>query len=108
MNLVDINKEKRKSLAKAMVYKQMLDRLAYISLIADVSIAVATLISLHAYSSNIDYTIKLLNYGLTLIVIITIIVFVIFAFVSDYHKKIIRLIRDTGGYAVKSVRKGMT
>jgi len=103
--LVDIIKEKRKNLEKTVFYKHVLDKLAYVSLIADVSIAIATLISLHAYSSNVDYIIKWLNYGLTLIVIITVGVFVIFAFVSNYHKRIVRLIRYTGEHAVKSVRK---
>ncbi len=105
--MVDINKENRKSLEKAEFYKRMLDRLAYVSLVADVSIAIATLISLNAFSSDITYAIKWLNYGLTLIVIMTVIVFVLFAFVSNYHKKIVRLIRNTGEHAVKSVKKGI-
>ena len=102
--MVDLNKEKLKSLEKAEFYKHMLDRLAYVSLFADVSIAIATLVSLNAYSSNIDYVIKWLNYGLTLIVIMTVIVFIIFVFASNYHKRIIRLIRDTGHHAVSSVK----
>ncbi len=85
----------------------MLDRLAYVSLVADVSIAIATLISLNAFSSDINYVIRWLNYGLTLIVVITIIVFIIFAFASNYHKRIVRLIRGTGEHAVRSVKKGI-
>lgn len=100
-----MDKEKLKNLKRAEFYKRMLDRLAYVSLFADVSIAVATLVSLQAYSSNIDYIIRWLNYSLTLIVIMTVVVFVIFVFASDYHKRIIRLIRDTGHHAVDSVRR---
>jgi len=101
---VDLNREKLKSLEKAEFYKRMLDRLAYVSLFADVSIAVATLVSLQAYSSNISYIIRWLNYGLTLIVIMTVVVFVIFVFASNYHKRIIRLIQGTGHYAVSSMK----
>ncbi len=87
--MVDTTKENYKRLKKVNFYKRILDRLAYLSLVADVGIAVATLISLKLYSSNIGIILKWLEYALSGIVAVTIFVFVLFAFESNYHKKIV-------------------
>ncbi len=103
--MVDIVKEEIKRLRKARFYKNLLDKLAYISLGADISIAIATLISINIYSSNTASILHLLNYALTFIVIITIFVFILFAFVSNYHRKIVGLISNTGKIAGKTIKK---
>ena len=99
--MVDIVKENYKRLKKASFYKHILDRLAYLSLVADIGIATATLVSLHVYSSNIHLILKWLQYALSGIVIITVFVFALFAVESNYHKKMMVLLAQVG----KSVRR---
>ncbi len=101
--MVDLRKIERKKLAKAEFYKRLLDRMAYISLIADISIAVATLISIHIYSAHAVLT--WLNYALTIIVVVTVFVFLLFAFESRYHIKILGLIGKVGRNARRNIKK---
>lgn len=102
--MVNLAKTERKKLEKAEFYKSTLDKLAYISLIADVSIAAVTLISLHIYSNNVSAVLKWLNYALTGIVAVTVLVFFLFAFESRYHIKILRMLGETGKRATKKMR----
>jgi uncharacterized membrane protein len=67
--------------------KKIVERVAFISLIADIAIATVTLVSLNTGRSGITLeTIFLLNYILTAIVIIAVILFVSIFLLSYYDK----------------------
>ncbi len=103
--MVDLAKENYRRLRKVNFYKRILDRLAYLSLGADIIIAVITLASLYIYASNISFVLKWVEYALSGIVAITVFVFVLFAFESNYHRKIISIITLTGRLARRSIRR---
>jgi len=66
--------------------KKIFERIAYMSLIVDIAIAIVTLISLNYSRTSLTGVIFLLNYVLTAIVIISISVFVAILLLSHYDK----------------------
>ncbi len=66
--------------------KRVLDRVAYISLFFDMAIAMITLISLKALSTSLSAVLEYVNYGLTLIVLISVFLFVLITVLSYYDK----------------------
>jgi len=85
-----------KTLIRTEKIKGTLDLLAYASLALDIMIAVVTLISLRAYSTNLDEIIRFLNIVLTIEVAIAAFVFVLFVLNLHYEKIIEHLLRLRG------------
>jgi hypothetical protein len=65
-----------------------LDRIAYISLLFDIAIALITLVSVNVYASQLSTLLNYVDYGLTGIVIISIALFGVI-FTLHYYEKIL-------------------
>ncbi|MGC9099300.1 MAG: hypothetical protein ACP5HW_01995 [Candidatus Micrarchaeia archaeon] len=68
--------------------RRTLDYIAYGSLAFDAGIALITLISVHFYAKELTTALKYLNYGLTAVIVISGILFLILLYLSHYEKMI--------------------
>ncbi|MGC8776655.1 MAG: hypothetical protein ACP5P2_01775 [Candidatus Micrarchaeia archaeon] len=82
-------------LARIKKIKKMLEYIAYGSLALDVGIAIVTLVSVHYYAKEISTILTFLNYGLTAVVLVSLILFLALLFLSHYEK-IIEKFADLG------------
>ncbi len=83
--------EHHAKLTRAKKVAKTLEIVAYVSLFFDAAIAIVTLISLHLQESLAEVT-TLLNYGLTIIIVIAFILFVLLVTLSRYQRIIDELI----------------
>jgi hypothetical protein len=79
--------------------KKLLDRVAYVSLFFDIAIAMITLVSLKILSANLSAVLAYVNYGLTFIVLLSVLLFVLITVLSYYDKIVDNTVR-------RIIRKG--
>ena len=83
--------EHHERLTRAKKVARTLTIVAYISMFFDAAIAIVTLVSLHMQTSLQTIT-TILNYGLTVIIVIAFVLFVILVALSKYEKVIDEMI----------------